>query len=259
VLELNTSNSFVSNIAGVAVNLPPGPSCASRRATSRSSASSRSTARSSSASAAGLFIGIDGTFRVFGVSFEVAAQAQIESSGFALSTNVSLATASSFIPFAGFQISGSFRLEINTSNTTKLGISAQTFRVRVDGGLNILGIKLSGSFLIEAGPNGFRLEIPASSDHLQLPRPLQHHALRLRVEHGLPLHRHRRHLPDPRAGVPERHRILTLGHDIFSFFVSGEAGISIGPVTIPRWCVRPTGSEAGASRSRRRSRSGPSR
>jgi hypothetical protein len=113
----------------------------------------------------GLNADIEATLRVFGVSFDVEAGAVISSGGLAFRAQVSLATASSFIPFNNFRISGTLMLEVNTrsssASVSSVTIPGQTARISVlNAELNIFGFKARGSVIISAGANGFRIEIP---------------------------------------------------------------------------------------------------
>jgi len=113
-------------------------------------------------------IAMDAALRVFNVSFDVTADGVITPDGLVFRTMVSLSTASSFIPFDNFKISGDLFFEVNTTSsvviiqeqTPTITIPATTAQISVRGGeLNILGLRASGSFIISAGSDGFRIQI----------------------------------------------------------------------------------------------------
>ncbi|MGD8831566.1 MAG: calcium-binding protein, partial [Pseudomonadales bacterium] len=240
LFELNTTGRQISTIAGQQVNLRAGNYVRvviSGELDLLSIASIRGNFELSiqTSPSFALRIHMDGGLRIFGVSFDVEADASITSSGFAFR----FTTEWSFIPFDGFRISGEFTLEINTSSSSLLGITPQTVRFTVVGELNILGIKVSGTFIIEAGANGFRLEIPASNPvtfefilgiRITLSGYVSNEGFLFTGSASV-------HLGDDhlflRGGAS-----LTLGFNIhtgvtFAFDIYAEAGISIGPIGIP--------------------------
>ncbi len=152
ILEVNTTNQAVATIAGQTVNLPAGPyvrvfiygtlnvlNMVTFEGTFRLEVK-----------ASGLNAHLDARLRVLGVSFNTVTDMVLNSSGFAFSTYISLtAGGNSFVPITNFQIWGTFLLEVNT-------ISGYA-RIRVNGGLNILGFNAYGSCTIFAGTRGFSI------------------------------------------------------------------------------------------------------
>ena len=174
ILEVNTTNRFISSIAGQHVNLAAGPYIRIDIAGSLEMLQLMTVngAFELEVGTAGLNVDVDAKLSIFSVSFDVDAILVINSSGMKFRTQLSLATASSFIPFDNFKISGTLMLEVNTTSSPKyvgsVLIPKQTARVSVlKGELNILGLKATGSIIISVGAGGFEFIIP-NNDPLTL-------------------------------------------------------------------------------------------
>jgi hypothetical protein len=180
----------------------------------------------------GLGIDIDAKLRIFKVSFDVDTQAAATSSGFALRTEIKLATATAFIPFPGIEIGGRLLLEINTTSGTWSGIPKKTARVTIsDAMLNVLGFKLSGSLKIEVGSSGFKISIPNKpGQRLVLDwRPVLYAEFygylysngSFSFTATCELH------ASAVGGYLDATASITIGSSVFRFHVSGSAGVKI--------------------------------
>jgi hypothetical protein len=170
VLEVNTTNQYVPTIAGQAVNLVAGP-YAKVTIVGYLKVLNILTFNGTfilSVDSEGIRASVDAKLRVFNVSFKFTANALINDSGLAFTATLLLASGSHFTPFPNFQIYGTFKLGVNTTSGTVYGIAKNTARVQVlNGGLNLFGLKATGSITISAGSGGFNLYIP-SNDPLTL-------------------------------------------------------------------------------------------
>ena len=237
VFELNTTGRYIGSIAGQQVDLAAGSYVRIRIAGSLSLIDGLLTANGSfvlEVGSNGLNIAVTAKLRVFAVSFNLNATIIINSSGLVFKSQLSLSTASAFIPFNGLEIFGTFMLEVNTTGSPSLGIPARTVRVTISGGLNILGIKLSGSFIITVSATGFRLEIPQSAPitfsflgifNISLYGYISNQGFSFTGSAGIYLT-----LGPAYLNVSGS---LTLSSSGFSFHVHGAAGIQIGPITTP--------------------------
>jgi hypothetical protein len=103
----------------------------------------------------GAHLSVDGTGTIAtganpGVSFSITLKA-------GTSTTANLAP-------PGFELSGTFKLEVNTRNVTSSGVSANTFRVSVTNvKLKILGFEMTGSVIIQQSGSIFKITIPNTS------------------------------------------------------------------------------------------------
>ena len=107
----------------------------------------------------GLNVHADAKLSIFGINFNLVADAIINTSGLVIRTQIG----SSFRPFDGVEISGTLMFELNTTNSSALGIPARTVRVSVaDATLNVIGFKATGSLTITISPSHFRIEVSQS-------------------------------------------------------------------------------------------------
>ena len=120
LFELNTTNAFVGSIAGQEVDLPQGPYAKIEIAGQLKILSLLTVSGSFEikVQSSAVMLHADAHLVIFGVQFTFIADVQISAAGLALSTQITLSTASAFIPFSGFEIMGSFTLKINTTNQT---------------------------------------------------------------------------------------------------------------------------------------------
>ncbi|MCU0916652.1 MAG: Ig-like domain-containing protein, partial [Planctomycetes bacterium] len=164
-LEVNTTTQAVGTIAGQSVNLPAGPYA---RVTIVGYLRVLNLVNLDGAfvltvGSSGVSASASAKVRIFGVSFNVVAGTTINSSGLVLHAGLSFSSGSSFVPFPGIQIFGSFTLQINTtaSNDPTYGIPHNTIRVLVaNGSLNVLGFRTGvGSVNIVVDSSGFKLSV----------------------------------------------------------------------------------------------------
>ncbi|HAM70036.1 MAG TPA: hypothetical protein DCM86_00140, partial [Verrucomicrobiales bacterium] len=240
VFALNTTNRYVGSIAGQQVDLQAGPYA-------RISASGDLEILGvfkvyggflfEYSTQGGLLVHADAHVNVLGISLSLTADLLINSSGLVFRGALSFTTANSFIPFPGVEITGAFMLEINTTSSAKsLGgftLAAQTVRIRIDGALNIIGFKASGTLIITAGAGGLRIEVPESSPLKLVVGPFQadlsgfidsNGTWRFNAHAGLHL--------DAGPAYLDVDAYLTVGNDIFRFHLDGSAGLRIFGVNI---------------------------
>src|SRR5262249_32878303 len=96
---------------------------------------------------------VDATVSVFGAAVTVTGQATISASNFTCDVSASV---SGLFPYAGFEITGTMSLHINTANNEYwVAVSNAT--------VNIFGISMTGGFKIGIDSSGFSINVPSNN------------------------------------------------------------------------------------------------
>ena len=118
------------------------------------------------AGSTGLDVSMSASLKVMNIGFSINAAARITTSGIAFKAQIGLGSGGNTItPISGLSITGSFELQINTTNSTQLGMAARSVTVAVSGGINVLGFTLLNiNFSIGVSASGFSASFNGTVD-----------------------------------------------------------------------------------------------